>query len=86
MSIITELPPAAHANAGDDGIAHLSPQGAPQTPVPASLLVPLAEYNLGQGMTPDWVRSRWPEMADAMTAIEAPEAAQFGLPSLRQSM
>jgi hypothetical protein len=85
MSVITELAPAVHADAGDDGIAHLPPQGALQAPG-TSPLSPLAEHCLSLGMTPGWVRPRWPEMADVMAAIEALEAPQVGLPSLRQSM
>ena len=39
-------------------------------PVPASSLLPLAEHNLSQGMTPGWVQERgWPEMADTMTFL-----------------
>jgi hypothetical protein len=47
----------------------LIPAPTPE-PAPASLLVPLAEHNLRQGMTPAWVRPRWPEMADVMEALE----------------
>ena len=36
----------------------------------ASSLLPLAEHNLSQGMTPGWVQERgWLEMADAMTFL-----------------
>ena len=49
-------------------VTHLYP--STPGPVPASSLLPLAEHNLSQGMTPGWVQERgWPEMADAMTFL-----------------
>jgi hypothetical protein len=57
-------------------VTHLPP--VTPEPVPAGLLLPLAEYNLSQGMTPDWARSRWPEMADAMER-QAPRIASHAL-------
>jgi hypothetical protein len=57
-------------------VTHLPP--VTPEPVPSSLLAPLAEYNLSQGMTPDWARSRWPEMADAMTSLALDTVAANG--------